>query len=221
MGRKKSNLHKGFFITFEGIEGTGKSTHIKKLSSFLKNQGYKVIITKEPGGTHIGLQIRKILLDPKNKNLEPLAELFLLLADRSQHIIEEIIPFLKKGYIVLSDRYADSSIAYQSAGRNLENSMVQKLNQIAKHSLEPNLTFLLDATLETSLHKVKQLSKEFAGGDRIENESLKFHKRVKKEYIKVLNKNKKRMIRIVLKKEINDTQKIIQKITLERLQGVK
>ncbi len=147
-----------------------------------------------------------------------MAELYLLLADRSQHVYEKIIPYLKKNYIVISDRYADSSIAYQSAGRNINNNLVNKFNKLATNNVKPCLTFLLHTDLQKSIQKAKKLSKEFNGGDRIERESLTFHKKVKKEYDKLQKSNKNRIIKIKLKKNIKDTQKIIQEITIQKLE---
>ncbi|MBU1075716.1 MAG: dTMP kinase [Spirochaetes bacterium] len=216
----KKSQNKGFFITFEGIEGTGKTTHIIALSKFLKKKKLNVIITKEPGGTRIGKLIRKILLDPKNFLLNPLSELFLLLADRAQHVKETIIPYLNKKYIVISDRYADSSVAYQAAGRNISTVLIKKLNDLAIRNTKPGLTFLLEADLATSLKKVKKLSKEYKGGDRIEQESLKFHKKVKKEYLKLLKTNKNRMVRIPLQEKVADTQKLIRDVTVKKLKRV-
>lgn len=163
------------------------------------------------------MQIRKILLNPKNKNLSNLSELFLLLADRSQHIQEIIIPYLKKGYIVISDRYADSTITYQAAGRNLNMRLIKKLNKLVINNIIPDLTFLLEADLNVTLQKVKNLSKEYNGGDRIEQESINFHKKIKKEYKNLLKTNPYRIEQIKLKKDINQTQQIIQNVCLRKL----
>lgn len=175
------------------------------------------MITKEPGGTPIGRQIRRICLDPRNRNLKPMAELFLMLADRNQHIAELIRPYLNKNFIVLSDRYSDSSIAYQAAGRNMNISMVTQLNNLATDHLEPDLTFLLESNLKTSVKKAKLLSKEYKGGDRIEKETLAFHNKVKKEYRTLCRKNNARIKRIELRDSLNATQDLLQAITRSKL----
>jgi len=208
---------KGFFITFEGIEGVGKSTQIKLLSEFLKQKKLKVKVTKEPGGTKIGKQIRKILLNPKNINMTPLSELFLLLADRTQHIEEIIFPLLKNGYIVISDRFFDSTFAYQIGGRGLNPNLVKKLNAIAIKNLKPDLTFLLETDKLETITKAKQLSKEYANGDRIENESLSFYKKIQQAYKKLAKNEPERIVRIKLKNKISETQSIIQKICIKYL----
>ncbi len=130
---------------------------------------------------------------------------------------EKIIPYLKKNYIVISDRHTDSSIAYQVAGRNLNAPLIKRLNKITVNNIMPDLTLLLETDLNKALKNVKNLSKEYAGGDRIEQESIGFHKKVKKEYNNLLKKNPHRIIKIRLKKDIAQTQKIIQKICLQKL----
>ncbi len=177
----------------------------------------KVITTKEPGGTPIGMQIRKILLNPKNKGLSSLSELFLFLADRSEHIQKKIAPFLNKNYIVISDRFSDSTIAYQAAGRNLDIKLINKLCRLCVNDVIPDLTFLLDADLNTTLKIVKKLSKEYKGGDRFEKENVDFHRKVKQEFNNLLKAEPQRIVKIPLKKNINETQKLIQKHCLEKL----
>jgi len=216
----KKRKNNGLFITFEGIEGCGKSTHIKYLYKFLKKHGFKVIKTKEPGGSSIGKIIRKILLDPKNKNLSPKTELFLLLADRAQHTIEKIKKFLNLGFIVISDRYIDSSIAYQAAGRELNLNFVKKLNKFATDNLVPDLTFLLDIDISKGLKNAKKRKFFFKKVDRFETEKLKFHKKVRDMYYKLLKDEPNRIILIKLKKNPKDTQKIIRKIVLDKINSL-
>ena len=121
---------KGMFITFEGIEGSGKSTQIVKLANYLKSHGNRVVLTREPGGTAIGDQIRKILLDPANKGLDPAAELLLYAASRAQHLSEVILPALADGSVVLCDRFSDATLAYQGYGRGVDRKMIQDLDRI-------------------------------------------------------------------------------------------
>lgn len=212
----KKTKNKGFFITFEGIEGSGKSTHIKLLKSFLIKKGLKVITTKEPGGSSIGKKIREILLNPLNKNLTSKTELFLLLADRAQHTYEKIKPFLEKGYIVISDRFIDSSVAYQGAGRKIKVNIVKKLNQFATDNLLPDITILMDVNVSKGLISARKKD-IFLNGDRIERENLSFHKRVQAEYHKLAKEEPKRFIVININKDINSTQKIIRDIIIKKL----
>ncbi len=130
---------------------------------------------------------------------------------------EKIIPYLQKNYIVISDRYADSSVAYQAAGRNLDIQLIKKLNKLTINNIMPDLTFLLEADLNKTLQNAKSLSKEYSGGDRIEQESINFHKKVKKEYNNLFKKNPHRIIKIKLKKNIDQTQKGIQTECMQKL----
>jgi len=213
---KKRKNKRGFFITFEGIEGSGKSTHIKLLAEFLKEKGFDVIITKEPGGTPIGEQIRKILLDPKNKTLTGKTELFLLLANRAQHIAEKIVPYLYKGFVVISDRYADASIAYQGGGRGIDTQIINNLNKFVTENIFPDITILMDVDLKKGI-KSARMKNDFKLGDRIESESLRFHKRVQNEYYKLAAKEPERIVLVKLKRNINETQNIIRKTIINRM----
>ncbi len=209
---------KGIFISFEGIEGTGKSTHIEKLAEFLKQKGYDIIITREPGGTKIGKEIRNILLSPENKEIEPLTELFLLLADRHQNVKEIILPALKQGKIVITDRHADASVAYQGYGRNINIELVNKLNNIATQGIVPDITILLEVDdIRQSVEKAKKTDSQYRNGDRIEQESIEFHKRVMQGYQNLARENKERIYKIKIKNSIDDTQKEIRKIIMKKL----
>ncbi len=177
----------------------------------------KVITTKEPGGTPIGSKIRKILLDPENKDLSHLSELFLFLADRAEHIQKKILPFLQKGYIVICDRFSDSTIAYQAAGRNINLKLITKLCKLTVNNVIPDLTFLLEADLNVTLQKVKSLSKEFKGGDRLEQEPIDFHRKIKQEYENLFKANPDRIKKIRIKKDLIQTQEIIQKACVQKL----
>jgi len=179
-------MKKGLFITFEGCEGSGKSTQARKLFSYLKKNNYRCILTHEPGGTKIAEKIRKILLEKSHTTLSSLAELFLYLASRSQHTEELIIPAIKDGKIVISDRYADSSLAYQGAARQISLTTVRKLNKIATKGYNPNITFLIDIDPNKGLKRLK-------AKDRIENEEVAFHKKVRKAYVNLSRKEVKRI----------------------------
>lgn len=206
---------KGKFITFEGTEGSGKSLQARLLSRRLRKLGYKVIVTREPGNTNIGNSIRKLLLDPKNKSLDPVTELFLYLADRAQHVKEVIEPYLKKGYIVICDRFMDATAAYQGYGRGLSLDLIHKLNKLAVKNIMPDLTIILDVPVEIGLERAKKVGPR--GGDRIEREKLKFHHAVHYGYMQLAKKEPKRIKVIKVKDGINDTQEKIREIVLRRV----
>lgn len=174
------------FITFEGIEGSGKSTIQAMLVQSLEQKGYKVLSTREPGGCPLGLELRALLLDTKNKKLEPRAELFLFMADRAQHVEEIIRPALQAGYFVICDRYIDSTICYQGYGRGLDLNMLKELNEISINGLYPNLTFLLDISPEKGLIRAKTRNItegiELSEG-RFEKEDMPFHHRVRQGFL--------------------------------------
>ncbi len=169
----------GLFITLEGGEGSGKSTLMRRLEEFLEQEGYGVLITREPGGPPIAEAIRDILLDPENRAMDSLTELFLYLASRRQNLVQRIRPQLEAGAVVLSDRYADASVAYQGGGRGLGLDRVDGLNREAIGDALPHLTFFLD------LEPARGLDRGPGGegrGDRIEREALAFHQRVRDAY---------------------------------------
>ncbi len=171
----------GFFITIEGIEGSGKTTQVKLLYERLTGSGYDVTCTKEPGSTEIGQKIREILLDPGNNRMEARAEILLYAADRAQDVTEIIEPALNKGKIVLSDRYIDSNIAYQGFGRRLDLDMVRKVNEWVIRGYWPDLTIILDIEPEKGIARARSLSPDKCG-DRLEQELIDFHHRVREAY---------------------------------------
>jgi dTMP kinase len=173
------------FISFEGIEGSGKTTQIKLLATRLENQGYEVLITREPGGCPIADQIRHILLNPDNDRLVPGAELLLYAAARAQHVAEVIIPALQQDKIVLCDRYCDATLAYQGYARGLDLQLVQQLNELAAGTCRPHLTLLLDMHPDQGLNRAQNRNVVAAGPDegRFEQESLVFHNKVRQGYL--------------------------------------
>jgi dTMP kinase len=175
------------FITFEGIEGCGKTTQIKRLARRLEGLGIQLTLTLEPGGTRIGQDIRKVLLDSKNAHLAPLAELILYAADRAQHIEEVVRPALEQGTWVLCDRFFDATVAYQGAGRGLDMNLIKTLNDLVTKGIRPDLTLLLDCPPETGIERaVKRISiNGEAGQDRFEREKMEFHKRVRDGYLEI------------------------------------
>jgi dTMP kinase len=174
------------FITFEGIEGSGKTTQIKRLHKVLKEKGISSLITREPGATKIGLQIRAILLDQKNKKMDPLAELFLYLADRCQHINEKILPALSKGQWVISDRFWDATVVYQGLARGLNEKLLNQLQPQVLGSLWPDKTFFLDLPVSTGLSRAWERinnSEESQKESRFEEEARAFHEKIRQGYL--------------------------------------
>ncbi len=187
----------GLFITIEGGEGAGKTTQISSLKAALKRSGFKVTITREPGGTKISDQIRQILLSQKNRRMVPLCELFLYEASRAQHVQEVILPALKRGQIVISDRFYDASWVYQGYARGGNSrkwrKWVEKLNLFATGGLEPDLTLILDCPVEKGLSRLRSRKKKF---DRLEKERRSFHERVRRGYLLLASSNPHR-IRVI------------------------
>ena len=198
----------GLFITFEGIEGCGKSTQANLLCDFFQNKKMECVLTHEPGGTPISERIREILLDKKCREMNPLTELFLYFASRSQHTGEKIKPLLKQGTIVISDRYFDSSIAYQGEGRSIPLKTIMEINQFATGGLIPQITFLIDLPVETGLSRIKTR-------DRIEEEALEFHNRVRGAYLTLARENHDRIKIIDGTKGVDDIHKEIVNIVLK------
>ncbi len=183
---------KGLFITFEGIEGSGKSTQMIRLATHLSKQGYPVITTREPGGTPFGEQIRKVLLSLNTHQLYPRTELFLYLASRVQHLEEIILPSINAGKIVLCDRFSDATVAYQGFGRGLSRTFVKEAVTYAVQGLRPDLTLLMDLDVKNGLSRIEGRGVV----NRLDQESLKFHQRVREGYLK-LARAENRRIRII------------------------
>ena len=187
-------LHGGLFITFEGTEGSGKTTQMERLIARLEQAGYGVTRTVEPGGTEIGRQIRRILLDPKNSGLAPTAELLLYFASRAQNVAEVIRPALAQGRAVVCDRFTDSTLVYQGAGRGLGGESIAALHTIACGALQPDLTIYLDIDLETGLGRALARNRVADGPDetRLDNEALEFHRRVRAAYLSLADRERAR-----------------------------
>ncbi len=196
----------GTLITFEGIEGAGKSTQIELLATRLKERGTSVLCTREPGGTQLGEEIRDLVLNPTHEEISPIVELFLMEAARGQHVTTRIIPALKKGRVVLCDRFADSTLVYQGDGRGLDWKMIEEMNQVAAQGLQPDLTILLDLDVATSLERTAQRSgrgpssghpsQAHGGASRFDLEEVDFHERVREGFLKIA-KNDPDRVRVV------------------------
>jgi len=174
---------RGRFITFEGPEGSGKSTQLRLLGERLRSAGHAVMETQEPGGTAIGIQIRHVLLDAKNRELCPTAELLLMFASRAQNVDESILPALSDGRTVLSDRFTDSTLVYQGVGRGLGADVVYELDRIACRGLVPDLTLLIDIDAETGLARAHRRSVRTEDPEtRMEEQEMGFHRKVREAY---------------------------------------
>ena len=187
------------FITLEGIEGSGKTTQISRLTEFLQERGIECVMTRQPGGTEIGASIRSILLDPASAALEPMTELLLYLADRCQHIYELIRPCLNAGKTVVCDRYFDATIVYQGLARGLNVALIRKLHQILFDDLKPDITLLLDLAPEVGLKRAwQQLNSGQRSGheSRFEAEAVAFHEKVRAGYLELARREPDR-IRII------------------------
>ncbi len=172
---------KGLFISLEGIEGTGKSTQSRLLADYLQQHGKIVVRTAEPGGTPISLKIRELLLSLDSREMDPVTELLLYNAARVQHITEVIGPALSRGEIVISDRFSDSTLAYQGYGRGIDHKMIAALDAIATRSMRPDLTLLLDIDVGTGLQRNRALNKR----DRLELEDVAFHEKARKGFLEI------------------------------------
>jgi dTMP kinase len=181
MSTTEARRHQGLFINFEGGDGCGKSTQMRLVAAHLRQAGYGVVETVEPGGTRIGGQIRRILLDSANQELCPAAELLLYFASRAQNVEEVILPALAGGKIVLADRFTDSTMAYQGFGRGLGEQVVARLDCIACHGLVPDLTILIDSDLDTSLVRARQRNLDLTE-TRMDEQAVDFHRRVRDAY---------------------------------------
>jgi len=195
-GSMEGSLNQGVFVTFEGMEGCGKSTQVKRLARRLRGLGIPVVVTLEPGGTRIGKNIRRVLLDAGNKALTPLAELMLYAADRAQHVEEIIEPALRAGKWVACDRFADATVVYQGMARGQDMTLVKRLNETVTRRIRPHITFLLDCPVELGLERAlkRNLKDPVQGQDRFEKEDISFHRKVRNAYLEVARKERKRFV---------------------------
>ena len=203
------------FITFEGTEGSGKSTQIDLLATFLHSRGYKVIVTREPGGTTIGEQVRLCLHDVNNKNMAAASEFLLYSASRAQHVEEIIEPAVAEGAIVLSDRYSDSSIAYQGYGRGLDLDALRQITRFATGGLKPDLTLLLE------IDAIQGLERREVGGaeiNRMDLQTASFYERVQKGYEALVAAEPDRWVVINANKPKDILQNEVRSVVLDKLE---
>lgn len=207
----------GLFITFEGIDGCGKTTQIGMLAALLAAHSIPHLVTREPGGTKIGNQIRQIVLDPTNDKLSPQTELLLYAADRAQHVWEELKPALATKQIVLCDRYTDATVAYQGHGRNLPIELIKQLNLIATESLTPDLTLLFDLPIEKAQERMSNPS-SLRSKDRLEKEQRDFHQRVRQAYLMLAKEFPKRFVIISTMDSPQEVFKQVCQIVIPKIQ---
>ncbi|MBM3306784.1 MAG: dTMP kinase [Candidatus Eisenbacteria bacterium] len=183
----------GLFVTFEGVEGSGKSTQARALEAHLRRRGTPVVVSREPGGSPLGEELRRILLDHAQAGMLPLTELLLYLASRAEHVSQVVRPGLERGAVVISDRYADASVAYQGGGRGLGWETVDPLNRMATGGVQPDVTFLLDLDPASGLARFSTGGGR-QGRDRIESEALDFHRRVRAAYLEAAKREPARFV---------------------------
>ncbi|MBR5901830.1 dTMP kinase [bacterium] len=219
-------MAKGLFIAIEGPDGCGKSTQIALLKEFLEKQGCDVLLTREPGGTALGEEIRKLLLVGKERKVSPYCELLLFEAARAQHVMEVLEPALNSGKIIIASRYADATRAYQGGGRGLPLEEVRKANELGTRGLWPDLTIILDIDSEEGLRRVKSCGKDALGKDlppgeldRIEAESLDFHRRVREEYLKLAREEKERCKVVDGSQSREEVAREISALVLEKIKN--
>jgi dTMP kinase len=192
---RKNGGKLSIFITFEGIEGCGKTTQIGHLTSFFKRARRPYLLTREPGGTQVGEKIRQILLSSDNAGMEPMTELFLYVAARIQHYRQVIAPALREGKVVLCDRFADATTVYQGFGRGLDLTWIEEIHARALEDIKPDLTFLLDLPVEEGLKRAwKRLEKNPTREDRFEKEAVDFHRRIREGYLTLARQEPGRII---------------------------
>lgn len=204
---------KGYFITFEGTEGSGKTTVIEKVEKYYLDKGYKVIRSREPGGSKIAEDIRNVILDVDNTAMDPITEALLYAASRRQHLVEKVIPYLEQGYIVLCDRFIDSSLVYQGYARGIGIDKVYQMNLMATNGLLPDCTIYVDVRPEVGLSRIKENNRE---QNRLDLEKLSFHQKVYEGYAEVAKKFNDRF-RVIngeqsKDKVLKDTIKVLDEI---------
>ena len=212
----------GTFITFEGIDGSGKSTQLRLLGNFLRANGCDALLTREPGGTTLGLRLRAALLDAMEE-VDPLTELLVFAADRAQHVRRMVRPALEAGKLVISDRYANATVAYQGAGRGFSPEFIQQIVQLATEGLKPELTLLFDLTIDESTSRTARRStgkrSTKVSRDRLDIENADFHARVRDAYLQIALAEPERVKLIDTSGPVEQTQERVKEILIPFLQS--
>jgi dTMP kinase len=209
----------GTFITFEGIDGSGKSTQLRLLGNFLRANGCDPLLTREPGGTALGVRLRAALLDAMEE-VDPLTELLVFAADRAQHVRRVLRPALKAGKVVISDRYADATVAYQGAGRGFPPELISQIVQLATEGLKPDLTLLFDLSIaESTSRTARRITGRSSGRDRLDIEKDDFHTRVRDAYLQIALAEPERVKLIDTSGPVEHTQQHLREIIIPFLQS--
>ena len=212
----------GTFISFEGIDGSGKSTQLRLLGNFLRANGCDALLTREPGGTAVGVRLRAALLDATGE-VDPLTELLVFAADRAQHVRRVLRPALAGGKVVISDRYADATVAYQGAGRGFSDELISQIVQLATEGLKPDLTLLFDLSIDESINRTARRStgKSSSGGtrDRLDIEHADFHTRVRDAYLQIALAEPERVKLIDTSGPVDRTQERVKDVIVPFLQS--
>ena len=203
----------GAFITFEGIDGSGKSTQLRLIASVLRLQGLEVVTTREPGGTTLGQRLRAALLDAQEQ-VDPLAELLVFAADRAQHVRRQLRPAIESNHVVLSDRYADSTVAFQGAGRGFDEKLISQIVQLATEGLKPDLTLLFDLPVAECVARTRRRHEGKNKGDRIDAEDIEFHTRVRDAYLRIAAAEPERVRLIEASGAAQETHKLVVDIVV-------
>jgi dTMP kinase len=211
----------GTFITFEGVDGSGKSTQMRLLAAALRAQKCEVLTTREPGGTPVGLKLRAALLDA-HEEVDPLTELLVFAADRAQHVRRVLRPSLAAGQIVISDRYADATVAYQGAGRGFSPELISQIVELATEGLKPDLTLLFDLAIEESGARTRRRSEgryKNEKGDRLDSEDVGFHTRVREAYLSLAAAESDRFRIVQSLGSVEETQLQVRRIVMPFLES--
>ena len=213
----------GTFITFEGIDGSGKSTQLRLLGNFLRANGCDALLTREPGGTTLGLRLRAALLDAMEE-VDPLTELLVFAADRAQHVRRMLRPALEAGRVVISDRYADATVAYQGAGRGFAPELIAQIVELATEGLKPDLTLLFDVSIAESTNRTTRRSTSKSSStkaprDRLDIENADFHTRVRDAYLQIALAEPERVKLIDSSGPVEKTQERVKEVIIPFLQS--
>lgn len=208
----------GTFISFEGIDGSGKSTQLRLLSKYLEEAGCKVVLTREPGGTPVGVRLRGALLDV-HEEVDPLTELLVFAADRAQHVRRVLRPAIEAGKVIISDRYADATVAYQGAGRGFSPELIAEIVQLATEGLKPDLTLLFDLSVEESTARTSRRLEVKNKGDRLDAEASDFHVRVRDRYLELARAEPERVKIVETNRPAEETHKKVKEIIVPFLKS--